>query len=161
MPAHRLAASPTACSSAERRSVVAVDVGHGQLHERLVRRRTRRPTRPHQRPHARRERVIGGPVDIVVADLSFISLRLVAPALLACARPGGDLVLLVKPQFEASRQEAAKGRGVIRDDAVRARVLDEVTAALAGLGAAIMGTMVSPLTGADGNVEYLVHARKQ
>lgn len=140
--------------------VVAVDVGHGQLHERIagderVEQRDRTNVRTLDAG------VIGGPVDIVVADLSFISLRLVAPALLACARPGADLVVLVKPQFEASRQEAAKGKGVIRDEAVRARVLDEVTAAWAGLGAAIMETMVSPLTGADGNVEYLVHARKQ
>jgi 23S rRNA (cytidine1920-2'-O)/16S rRNA (cytidine1409-2'-O)-methyltransferase len=66
----------------------------------------------------------------------------------------------VKPQFESTRREAAKGKGVIRDEGVRARVLDEVIAALAALGAAIMGTMVSPLTGADGNIEYFVHARK-
>jgi len=140
--------------------VVAVDVGHGQLHERLiadgrVERRDRTNVRSLDAD------AINGPVDVVVADLSFISLRVVAPPLLACARTGADLVLLVKPQFESTRQEAAKGKGVIRDEAVRARVLDEIVAALAGLGAAIMGTMVSPLTGADGNVEYFVHARKQ
>jgi 23S rRNA (cytidine1920-2'-O)/16S rRNA (cytidine1409-2'-O)-methyltransferase len=140
--------------------VVAVDVGHGQLHERLV-----ADERVEQRDRTNVRSLdaggIGGPVDIVVADLSFISLRVVAPALLACARAGADLVLLVKPQFESTRQEAARGKGVIRDDDVRARVLDEVMVALAGLDAAIMGTMVSPLTGADGNVEYFVHARKQ
>jgi 23S rRNA (cytidine1920-2'-O)/16S rRNA (cytidine1409-2'-O)-methyltransferase len=139
--------------------VVAVDVGHGQLHERLV-----RDDRVDQRNRTNVRNLdadaIGGPVDIVVADLSFISLRVVAPALVACARPGASLVLLVKPQFEASRQEAAKAKGVIRDDTVRERVLDEILGAVAGLGAAIMGTMVSPLTGADGNVEYFVHARK-
>jgi 23S rRNA (cytidine1920-2'-O)/16S rRNA (cytidine1409-2'-O)-methyltransferase len=140
--------------------VVAVDVGHGQLHERLV---TDERVDQRDRTNVRSldAGVIGGPVDVVAADLSFISLRVVAPALLACARPGADLVLLVKPQFESTRQEAAKGKGVIRDESVRARVLDEVIVALAALGAAIMGTMVSPLTGADGNVEYLVHARKQ
>jgi 23S rRNA (cytidine1920-2'-O)/16S rRNA (cytidine1409-2'-O)-methyltransferase len=68
-------------------------------------------------------------------------------------------VLLVKPQFEAGRAEAARGRGVIRDPAVWRRVLDEVLIALRAAGAAIMGAMVSPLTGADGNVEFLVHAR--
>ena len=140
--------------------VVAVDVGHGQLHERLVvDGRVEHRDRTNVRSLDAGD--IGGPVDIVVADLSFISLRVVAPALLACARPGADLVLLVKPQFESTRREAAKGKGVIRDEAVRTRVLDEVIAALAALDAAIMGTMVSPLTGADGNVEYLVHARKR
>ncbi len=140
--------------------VVAVDVGHGQLHERLV-----RDPRVTERDRTNVRNLdpdsIGGTVDIVVADVSFISLRLVAPALLACARRGAPLVLLVKPQFEATRQEAAKGKGVIRDETVRERVLSEVLGALDGLDAAIMGTMVSPLTGADGNVEYFVHARKR
>jgi 23S rRNA (cytidine1920-2'-O)/16S rRNA (cytidine1409-2'-O)-methyltransferase len=140
--------------------VIAVDVGHGQLHERLLA-DERVELRDRTNVRSLDAGLIGGRVDIVVADLSFVSLRVVAPALLACVRPGGDLVLLVKPQFESTRQEAAKGKGVIRDEAVRARVLDEVIAALAALGAAIMGTMVSPLTGADGNVEYLAHARKR
>jgi 23S rRNA (cytidine1920-2'-O)/16S rRNA (cytidine1409-2'-O)-methyltransferase len=140
--------------------VVAVDVGHGQLHERLVA-DVRVETRDRTNIRNLDADGIGGPVDIVVADLSFISLRVVASALLACAKRGGDLVMLVKPQFESTRQEAARGKGVIRDEVVRERVLDEVIGAYAGLGAAIMGTMVSPLTGADGNVEYLVHARKQ
>ncbi|MGH9214933.1 MAG: TlyA family rRNA (cytidine-2'-O)-methyltransferase, partial [Acidimicrobiales bacterium] len=69
------------------------------------------------------------------------------------------LVLLVKPQFEAGRDDASRGRGVIRDPEVWRRVLDEVVIALRATGAAIMGAMVSPLTGADGNVEFLVHAR--
>ena len=73
--------------------------------------------------------------------------------------PGADVVLLVKPQFEAGREEAARGKGVITDPAVWRRVLEEVAAALAELGAAIMGAMASPLTGADGNVEFLLHAR--
>jgi 23S rRNA (cytidine1920-2'-O)/16S rRNA (cytidine1409-2'-O)-methyltransferase len=140
--------------------VVAIDVGHGQLHERLTH-DCRVELRDRTNIRSVDAGAIGGPADIVVADLSFISLRVAAPALLSCAAPGADLVVLVKPQFEATRQEAAKGKGVIRDEEVRARVLDEVITALSGLGAAIMGTMVSPLTGADGNVEYLVHARKQ
>jgi 23S rRNA (cytidine1920-2'-O)/16S rRNA (cytidine1409-2'-O)-methyltransferase len=71
--------------------------------------------------------------------------------------PGGDLVLLVKPQFEAGRVEAARGRGVIRSPDVWRRVLAEVAAAFGALAATMMGAMVSPLTGADGNVEFLVH----
>jgi 23S rRNA (cytidine1920-2'-O)/16S rRNA (cytidine1409-2'-O)-methyltransferase len=139
--------------------VLAVDVGHGQLHERL-RRDGRVEVRDRTNVRGLDADDIGGPVGIVVADLSFISLRVVLPALLSCAATGADLVLLVKPQFESTRQEAARGKGVIRDEAIRARVLDEVLAALGSLGAAIVGTMVSPLTGADGNVEFLVHARK-
>jgi len=80
-------------------------------------------------------------------------------ALLALAAPAADVVLLVKPQFEAGRAEADRGRGVIRDPEVWHRAVDDVVYALEGRGAAIMGAMVSPITGADGNVEFLVHAR--
>lgn len=139
--------------------VVAVDVGHGQLDARLradprvvVRERTN--VRELSGPDS-----VGGAVDIVTADLSFISLRTVLPALLAVARPAADLVVLVKPQFEAGRQEAARAKGVISDPAVWRRVLEEVKGALVDHGAVIMGAMVSPLTGADGNVEFLLWAR--
>ncbi len=136
--------------------VIAVDVGYGQLHHRL---RTDARVDVQERTNIRHVTPadLGGPAAIVVADLSFISLRTVAPALLALAEPGGDLVLLVKPQFEAGRAEAGKGRGVVRDPTVWRRVLDEVVAAYQGLGASIMGCMVSPLRGADGNVEFLLH----
>jgi len=140
------------------RRVIAVDVGRGQLHQRLrvdprvdVRERT---NVRHLAPGD-----LGPPVDAVVADLSFISLRTVAPALLGLVRPGGDLVWLVKPQFEAGKQEASRNRGVIADPEVWARVLREVSGALGGHGAAIMGLMTSPLRGADGNVEFLLHGR--
>jgi 23S rRNA (cytidine1920-2'-O)/16S rRNA (cytidine1409-2'-O)-methyltransferase len=138
--------------------VVAVDVGYGQLHERL---RHDRRVESHERTNVRglQPGDLGDPFDLVVADLSFISLRAVLARLVALARTGADLVILVKPQFEAGRAEASRGRGVIRDPAVWRRVLDEVMTALHATGAAIMGAMVSPLTGADGNVEFLVHAR--
>ena len=139
------------------RAVVAVDVGRGQLHQRLrddprvdVRERT---NIRHLTPDD-----IAGPVDAVVADLSFISLRTVVDPVLALARPGADLVLLVKPQFEATRAEASRHGGVIGDPAVWRRVLEEVTGALRERGATIMGAMTSPLRGTDGNVEFLVHA---
>ena len=139
------------------RQVVAVDVGHGQLHPKL---RADDRVAVMERTNVRTltPGAIGGPVDLVVADLSFISLRTVAAALLGVGRPGADLVLLVKPQFEAGRAEASRGRGVIRDDAVRSRVRDEVGDVLIDGGATIMGWMESPLRGADGNVEYFVHA---
>jgi 23S rRNA (cytidine1920-2'-O)/16S rRNA (cytidine1409-2'-O)-methyltransferase len=94
-----------------------------------------------------------------VADLSFISLVPVLPTLLATCRPGAPLVLLVKPQFEAGRAEVSRGRGVVRDPAVRAEVQQRIDDALRAAGATIMGWMESPLRGADGNVELFVHAR--
>jgi len=139
------------------RQVVAVDVGHGQLHPKL-RHDDRVVVMERTNVRTLTPAAIGGPVDLVVADLSFISLRTVASALLGVCRPAADLVLLVKPQFEAGRAEAARARGVIRDDAVRARVRDEVGDVLVDGRATIMGWMESPLRGADGNVEYFVHA---
>ncbi len=139
--------------------MVAVDVGHGQLDARL---REDERVIVRERTNARVLRGpddVGGAVDLVTADLSFISLRTVLPALVAVARPGADLILLVKPQFEAGRQEAARGKGVITDPEVWRRVLGEVKAALVDHRAVIMGAMVSPLTGADGNVEFLLWAR--
>jgi len=138
--------------------VVAVDVGYGQLHEKL-RADDRVEARDRTNVRSLDAEAIGGAVDLFVADLSFISLRTVAAALVDCALPGADLILLVKPQFEAGRAEASRGRGVIKDPEVQARVLDEVCADLRDRGASIMGTMESPITGADGNREFLVHAR--
>jgi 23S rRNA (cytidine1920-2'-O)/16S rRNA (cytidine1409-2'-O)-methyltransferase len=138
--------------------VVAVDVGYGQLHERL---RADPRVEVHERTNVRdlTPGALGAPAPLVVADLSFISLRTVLPTVVALAAPRADLVLLVKPQFEAGREEASRGRGVITDPKVWRRVLTEVAAALEQEGAAIMGVMTSPLTGADGNVELLLHAR--
>jgi 23S rRNA (cytidine1920-2'-O)/16S rRNA (cytidine1409-2'-O)-methyltransferase len=139
-------------------SVVAVDVGYGQLHERL---RADPRVEVHERTNVRSVSPgdLGAPADLLVGDLSFISLRTVLPNVLPLARPASDAVVLVKPQFEAGREEAARGKGVITDPAIWERVLAEVASALAEAGAAIMGTMRSPLTGADGNVEFLLHAR--
>jgi 23S rRNA (cytidine1920-2'-O)/16S rRNA (cytidine1409-2'-O)-methyltransferase len=140
------------------RRVVAVDVGYGQLHERL---RADDRVEVHERRNVRDLHAgdLGDPFPLVVADLSFISLRTVLPNLVALAAPGADLVLLVKPQFEAGRQHADRDGGVIRDPDVWRRVLEDVVRALAHHGAAIIGAMVSPITGAQGNVEFLLHAR--
>jgi 23S rRNA (cytidine1920-2'-O)/16S rRNA (cytidine1409-2'-O)-methyltransferase len=134
--------------------VDAVDVGRGQLAWSLrddprvtVRERT---NVRHLEPDD-----LGGPVDLTVADLSFISLLTVAPALARCTRPDGDLVLLVKPQFEAGRARIGKG-GVVRDPAVHRAVLHEVRDGLRDAGLHGVDVMVSPLRGADGNVEFLV-----
>ncbi len=137
--------------------VVAVAVGHGQLDLRL--RNDERVTvreRTNVR-HLTPADLDAGPFDLIVADLAFISLRTVAPALLALARPGADLVLLIKPQFEAGRVQASRERGVIRDRAVWRDAIEGVIDAFGAGGAAIMGLMVSPLLGAEGNVEFLAH----
>lgn len=139
------------------RHVVAVDVGYGQIHERLradhrvdVRDRTNiRDLAPGD---------LGPPFDLVVADLSFISLRLVAPQLVGQGRDGTDMVLLVKPQFEATKAEASDGRGVIRDAGVHQRVVAEVGAAVEHVGASVQGVVPSPVQGTHGNTEFLMHA---
>jgi 23S rRNA (cytidine1920-2'-O)/16S rRNA (cytidine1409-2'-O)-methyltransferase len=139
--------------------VVAVDVGHGQLHARL---RADHRVESHERTNIRHVSILdlgGRPFALVVADLSFISLRTVAPALTGLAAPGGDLVVLVKPQFEAGRREVSRGRGVIRDPGIWREALGGVASAMQSQGAAMMGAMVSPITGADGNVEFVAHLR--
>jgi 23S rRNA (cytidine1920-2'-O)/16S rRNA (cytidine1409-2'-O)-methyltransferase len=139
-------------------TVLAVDVGHNQLHEKL---RADARVRNIERTNLRTldPAILGEPADIVVADLSFISLRLVLAPVFAACRPGALMALLVKPQFEAGKVEASKGKGVISDPVVWRRVLAEVSTTLTELGAAIMGTMVSPIAGSDGNVEFIVVGR--
>jgi 23S rRNA (cytidine1920-2'-O)/16S rRNA (cytidine1409-2'-O)-methyltransferase len=140
-------------------SVVAVDVGHGQLDARL--RNDPRVT-VLERTHVRNldeETVPGGPVDVVTADLSFISLTAVAPVLVGpVVVSGGDVVVLVKPQFEAGRAQVSRGRGVVRDPETWRQAIATVASALGAAGAAIMGAMASPVTGTAGNTEFLLHA---
>ncbi len=138
--------------------VVAIDVGRNQLHEKL---RADPRVQVLEKTDVRAVEVaeIGGPAPLVVADLSFISVRLVARELLALTAVPGDLIVLVKPQFEAGKVEADKGRGVIRDPIVWQRTISAAAGALEDAGAAIMEVMVSPIRGGEGNVEFLVHAR--
>lgn len=140
--------------------VVALDVGRGQLHERL-RADPRVVSREQCNLRWARLADLGGvPFPVVVADLSFISLRTVAAVLLLdLAAPGADVIVLVKPQFEAGRAEVSRGRGVVRDPAAWRRSLAGVVRASERCGAAMMGVMASPLTGAGGNVEFLLHCR--
>jgi len=143
--------------------VVAVDVGYGQLDSRLrADRRVVVMERTNLRaldPEAVAAASGGRPVDVVTADLSFISLTVVAPVLAGpVVRSGGDLVVLVKPQFEAGRAEVSRGKGVIRDPAVWREALGSVASSLTAAGAAIMGAMRSPVVGPAGNTEFLVHA---
>ena len=143
--------------------VVCVDVGRAQLHAKL--RADPRVTNL-EKINARfltAADLPRGQFDAVVMDLSFISLKAVLPAVWALLRPaGGTLIALVKPQFEAGKNEVDKGRGVIRDAAVQeatlASVRDFATAELPG--AQLVGTMDSPITGTDGNREFLLCLRK-
>lgn len=135
--------------------VVAVDVGYGQLAWSLRRdprvtvleRTNARDLTPDDLPYV---------PSLIVGDLSFISLALVVPALAGVAGPGSDLVLLVKPQFEAGRRDVGRG-GVVRDAAVWRRALERVIEACEAVGLGVQAVMPSPLPGPAGNVEFPLH----
>jgi 23S rRNA (cytidine1920-2'-O)/16S rRNA (cytidine1409-2'-O)-methyltransferase len=133
--------------------VYAVDVGYGQLHARL---RTDPRVVLAERVNARNlsRREVPEPVSLFVADVSFISLTLILPAVVPLLSPGAEGVLLIKPQFESERGEVGKG-GIVRSQEVRDRSVKRVVAAAEALGLTILGPIESPITGADGNVEYL------
>ena len=137
-------------------SVVALDVGRGQLHQKLL---GDQRVDVHERTNVRGVDGIslGAPFDLLVSDLSFISLRTVMADLLGLVPDGAPLVLLAKPQFEAGKAEVDRGSGVIRDRSVWEQVLIGVERSVRAHGAAIIGGMASPITGADGNVEFLLH----
>jgi 23S rRNA (cytidine1920-2'-O)/16S rRNA (cytidine1409-2'-O)-methyltransferase len=139
------------------RHVVAVDVGYGQLAWSL---RTDGRVTVLERTNVRELTSAHLPYapDLVVADLSFISLRLAVPALAAVAADGADLLLLVKPQFEAGPDYVGRG-GVVRDEEVWRRAIEGVASALADAGAGALGVMASPLPGPAGNVEFPLHGR--
>jgi 23S rRNA (cytidine1920-2'-O)/16S rRNA (cytidine1409-2'-O)-methyltransferase len=138
--------------------VYAVDVGTNQLAWKL-----RQDPRVivHEQTNARNltREIVPEPVDIIVCDASFIGLAKVLAAALDLAKPGARLIALVKPQFEAGRAEVGKG-GVVRDPAVHQRVCDEAAAWVAAQGWAVVGITQSPITGPEGNKEFLLGAKK-
>jgi 23S rRNA (cytidine1920-2'-O)/16S rRNA (cytidine1409-2'-O)-methyltransferase len=138
--------------------VYAVDVGTNQLAWKL---RSDPRVVVHEQTNARdlNTDIIPDPVDIVVCDASFISLTKVLDKALDLARPGAKLVALVKPQFEAGRAEVGKG-GVVRDRAVHSRVCDQAADWVASKGWSLCGIERSPITGPEGNVEFLLGAVK-
>ena len=138
--------------------VVALDVGHGQLDWRL---RTDPRVVVLEHVNARTLTPADLPADshrfsVVTIDVSFISLRQILPVLPALLERNADIVALVKPQFEAGRMEVGKG-GIVRDPAVRARVVEDVAGAAVALGLTRAGGVASPITGMEGNEEYLLH----
>jgi len=144
---------------ADAREVVAVDVGYGQLAWKL---RSDDRVVVHDRTNVRTltPDAIGGTVELTVADLSFISLRLVLPALLACTEPDGDVLPMVKPQFEVGRERLGSG-GVVRDPALRAEAVLAVATTAADLGWGTAGVCASPLPGPSGNVEFFLWLRRE
>ncbi|MDP2322229.1 MAG: TlyA family RNA methyltransferase [Acidobacteriota bacterium] len=140
--------------------VIALDVGHSQLHWKIrsdprvavIEHVNARHLKPGDLPDA------GAPITRVSIDVSFISLRHIFPVLPALVAPGAEIVALVKPQFEAGRKDVGKG-GLVKDPVVHARVVAEVTAAAAEVGLTRVGLIDSPITGAHGNTEFLMHLR--
>jgi len=134
--------------------VVALDVGHGQLAWKL---RTDPRVILIEHFNARRLRLtdLPGSVDLVCIDVSFISLQRILPVVPPLLRPCANIILLVKPQFEAGRAEV--GKGVIHDTAIHARVVEEVRAAAAAVGLTRAASTPSPITGQKGNAEFLLH----
>ncbi|GAA2349532.1 hemolysin [Streptomyces cuspidosporus] len=138
--------------------VVAVDVGYGQLAWSL---QSDERVTVKDRTNVREltlEQIGGDPVDLVVGDLSFIPLGLVLPALVRCAAPDADLVLMVKPQFEVGKERLGSG-GVVRSARLRAEAVRTVAEQAAGLGLGVLGVTASPLPGPSGNVEYFLWMR--
>jgi len=140
-------------------TVIAADVGRGLLDWRL---RTDDRVVVLDRTNVRNltPEDLDGPVDLMVGDLSFISLKLVLPALVECVRPGGDLMPMVKPQFEVGKDRLGSG-GVVRDPELRAESVLGVIDEAAKLGLALRGVVASPLPGPSGNVEYFVWLRRE
>ncbi|MBV9949755.1 MAG: TlyA family RNA methyltransferase [Myxococcales bacterium] len=145
--------------------VVAVDVGYGQLAHRL---RTDPRVVVLERTNARalQPEAIGGPADLTVVDASFIGIAQLVPAIARCTREGGELVALVKPQFEVGREEASRGKGVVRDEDVRREAVERALAAIrsggdpSGEGFTILGQADCVLPGPKGNREVFVRARR-
>ena len=144
------------------RRVIALDVGHGQLDWKIrsdprvvtMERINARTLTPEMLPDDARL------FDLVTIDVAFISLRHILPVVPGLLAPNADVVALVKPHFEAGRNEVGKG-GIVRDDVVRARVVEEVAATADTLGLARIAVVESPIAGMEGNREFLMHLRKR
>ncbi|MDM0043006.1 TlyA family RNA methyltransferase [Variovorax dokdonensis] len=145
--------------------VVGIDVGHGQLHARLradarVRAVEKVNARALCAPDLRAAGDSGEPFELIVGDLSFISLTLVLPALALLLAPQGELLMLVKPQFELQPGQIGKG-GIVRDPALYADVESRLRAACEALSLRVAGWHDSPIAGGDGNREFFIHAARQ
>ena len=141
------------------RKVYAVDVGYGQMAWK-IRQDPRVITIERVNIRAIEPSLVPELIDIVVIDVSFISLEKVIPSILQFLRSGAQLVALIKPQFEVGREQVGKG-GIVRDDAARSAAVDRVTLFIREQGFDVKGVIPSPITGQDGNVEFLIHGVKR
>lgn len=137
--------------------VYAIDVGKGQLDWKL---RQDKRVEVMEETNARYLKALPEAVDLVTVDASFISLKTLLPAMKGWLTENGQLIALIKPQFEAGKQEVGKGKGVIRDEQIHRRVLAEILEFIEGQGFGVCGLMRSPVLGPKGNVEFLVWAQR-
>ena len=142
------------------REVIAIDVGRGQIHPAVAALPNVTVIEGLNARDLDLSHLGGATLEVIVSDVSFISLRLALPPALQLASPGAVLVALIKPQFEAGKGNIGKG-GIVRDEAVRGRVCEDIQTWLAQhMGWQVLGLLSSPVTGSDGNQEYLIAARK-
>jgi 23S rRNA (cytidine1920-2'-O)/16S rRNA (cytidine1409-2'-O)-methyltransferase len=139
------------------RRIYAVDVNTRQLDWKLQ--RDPRVIRKEANARSLSRDSLGEPVDFVTVDVSFISVSKILPALFPLANPGAEFLILVKPQFELDRRSVGKG-GIVRDPALHQRAIDSVKSAAAAAGLEVLGVKPSRITGAEGNVEFFLHARR-
>lgn len=138
------------------KKIYGIEVGYGQAHEKI---RMDDRVIVRERTNLRSLKDLGELVDLVTLDLSFISVLKVMDAVCNLMKPDGKLVVLIKPQFEARKEEVGRG-GIIRDDAVRNRVVQEVVHGVCAYGFTCMGVIESPIAGADGNIEFLAYFKR-
>ncbi len=138
------------------KKVYGVDVGYGQVHEKI---RTDPRVEVIERTNLRYMKTVGEKVDAITLDLSFISVLKVMDAVISMLKPDGILIVLIKPQFEASRDDVGKG-GIIKEDEVHAMVIEQVTQGIIARGFKLNGLITSPLTGMDGNKEFLAYFQR-
>jgi len=138
------------------RKIYGVDVGYGQVHEKI---RNDSRVLVMERTNLRELTTVGELVDLVTLDLSFISVLKVMPAVLTLLKNNGQLLILIKPQFEARKEDVGKG-GIIKDAAIHKEVIDKITTAIQELGFACSGVIDSPITGTMGNKEFLAYFKR-
>lgn len=138
------------------KKIYGIEVGYGQAHEKI---RMDERVIVRERTNLRLLKDLGELVDLVTLDLSFISVLKVMDAVKNLLKADGQLIVLIKPQFEASKQEVGRG-GIVRDAKVRERVVQEVVHGISEYGFACQGVIESPIAGADGNIEYLAYFRR-
>lgn len=139
------------------KKLYGIDVGYGQVHEKI---RTNARVIVHERTNLREVRNLDEMVDLITLDLSFISVLKVMDAINAVLKPDGKLIVLIKPQFEARREEVGRG-GIIKDEKIHKEVIERVTSGIQSFGYNLQGVIESPIEGATGNKEFLAYFKRE